>query len=76
MTACYTNERDLAGEALVLKTMAQGHSLECAWKAVFPSATEMLEPPKCIDELVRMTFGDGYAYDPDLTPVMEPVHAT
>ena len=56
--------------------MAQGHSLECAWKAVFPSATEMLEPPKCIDELVRMTFGDGYAYDPDLTPVMEPVHAT
>ncbi len=53
--------RDLAGEALVLETMAQGHSLECAWNAVFPSPAEMAEAPKCIDDLPNATLREHYS---------------
>ncbi len=55
------NSRDLAGEALVLKTMALGHSLECAWKAVFPSTAEMAEAPKCLDDLPIATLREQYS---------------
>ena len=55
------NDRDLAGEALVLETMTQRHSLECAWKAVFPSPSEMAEYPTCIDDTSSATVRAQYS---------------
>ncbi len=35
---------------LVVDTIAQGHSLECASRAVYPPPGEELNAPECIDD--------------------------